>query len=463
MKKESNPSNTAREYFQKGINALEKKNYDYAIEMLLQVVQENPFFFEARHELHRAEYEKHSNQPPSLVSLILTKVNNLIPLMMAIYYEGTKNHEKAIAFYEDLLRYDLCNKRYLNKIYSLALKCGWHDVAIVALESLYILNKSNPEIAQNLGRLYRDKEDVQKASFYFKRALEIDPHNQKLSKSLKDLEALHTIQSGKWDQTSGYREKLRDDDQAQSLEKANIMIDNEGVSQEELASRKAAVDQNPDDLTKWLELIDFYIDSDLLNNAHETITRAREKFPDAAEIKDKVSLYNKHFYLANINTLKDSLKEDPDNATLQQKLKELQISLAKTNVTQLQKKTQLYPNDLSLKFELGLAYFDLNNFDEAITEFQQAIKDPALSVRALNKLGLSFHAKSMYDLAILQFNKALEKVPGMNQTSKDIIYNLGISLEAMGKRDDALTQYKKIYEADISYRDIAKKIEGFYK
>ena len=99
MKQESQPSKTVKEYFQKGVNALEKKNYDYAIEMLLQVVQEDPFYFEARQELHRAEYEKYSNQPPTLVSLILVKVNNLIPLRMAVYYESVKNCEKAIAFY----------------------------------------------------------------------------------------------------------------------------------------------------------------------------------------------------------------------------------------------------------------------------------------------------------------------------------------------------------------------------
>jgi hypothetical protein len=38
-----------------------------------------------------------------------------------------------------------------------------------------------------------------------------------------------------------------------------------------------------------------------------------------------------------------------------------------------------------------------------------------------------------------------------------------MSFEAMGKRDEALTQYKKIYEADISYRDVAQKIEQFYQ
>jgi tetratricopeptide (TPR) repeat protein len=292
MEKEIKASKALREYFQKGVNALEKKNYDYAIEMLLQVVQEEPSYSEARHELHRAEYEKYSHQPPSLVALILIKVNNLIPLIMAYYYESVKKFEKAIAFYEDLLRYDLCNQRYLNKIYSLALKAEYPDIAIIALESMYRLNKNKSEIAQNLGRLYRDKGDIQKATFFFKRAIEIDPHNQKLTKAFKDLEALHTIHSGGWDKKDSYRSKLKDEETTQSLEKTNRLIDSTGVSEAELSKREAALAKNPELLPTWLELIDFCLESGLLKKAHEKIAQAQKNFPNTDELKERVNAYN---------------------------------------------------------------------------------------------------------------------------------------------------------------------------
>jgi tetratricopeptide (TPR) repeat protein len=462
MKNESNQSRTIKEYFQKGVSALEKKNYDYAIEMLLQVVQEDPFFFEARQELHRAEHEKRINNPPSLVSLFLIKINNAIPYMMALYYEASKDYEKAIAFYEDLLRYDLGNKRYLNKIYALALKSAWTDVAIVALESLFMLDNKNAEISQNLGRLYRDKEEIKKASFYFKKALELDPHNQKISKSLKDLEALHTIQAGGWDQASGYRSILKDENSAVSLEKESILLNKGLVSDETIQKMEHTVIENPNDPLIWSNLINFYLETDLLKKAHETIVTAQKKFPDSERIKESVSQYNKQFYTAELKRLKEALRSKPNDTEITKKIADYEINLAKVSVSILKKKTEFYPNDLSLKYELGEAEYNLKMYDEAISEFQQAVKDPALSIKALNKLGLSFHAKKMFDLAVLQFNKALEKVPGINETSKDIIYNLGTSFESMGKRDEALTQFKKIYEADISYRDVAHKIEKFY-
>ena len=77
-------SRAVDEYYQKGISALEKKNYDYAIAMLLQIVLENPLFSEARKKLHQAEREKHAEHPPSLFALIFIKINTIIPLILAL-------------------------------------------------------------------------------------------------------------------------------------------------------------------------------------------------------------------------------------------------------------------------------------------------------------------------------------------------------------------------------------------
>ncbi len=70
----------------------------------------------------------------------------------------------------------------------------------------------------------------------------------------------------------------------------------------------------------------------------------------------------------------------------------------------------------------------------------------------------------MVDMAIKQFQKALGINPGiMDNEAKQIHYRLGLLYEKMGERDQALSEYKKIYEVDISYKDIAQKIEAAYK
>ena len=119
--------------------------------------------------------------------------------------------------------------------------------------------------------------------------------------------------------------------------------------------------------------------------------------------------------------------------------------------------------DLFLHYQLGELLFRNNNLDEAIVELQQAIQHPRRRVSALNKLGLCFKKKKMPDLAAAQFEKALEDEDLAGEEGKELLYNLGSVLEDMQKPEKAFEAYKKIYEADIGYRDVARKVEEFYK
>jgi hypothetical protein len=40
---------------------------------------------------------------------------------------------------------------------------------------------------------------------------------------------------------------------------------------------------------------------------------------------------------------------------------------------------------------------------------------------------------------------------------------LGCVLEKMGKREEAIEQFKIIYEQDIGYKDVAAKVDAYYQ
>lgn len=456
-------SRTVQDYYQKGISALEKKNYDYAIEMLLQVVQEEPRFFEARKELHRAELAKHELNPPSLVSLALVKFANLIPLSLALIYEAQKNYEKAIAFYEEMLKHELANTSYLKKIYKCALKNEWPEVAVVALESLYALKPDNADVPRILGELYRDLQDVEKATHYLKKSLETNPHDQKVSKMLKDIEALRTIKTGGWDQRGSYRSKIKNEHEARDLESATRLTFAQDTQYRELETLKQQIANSTAPIETYCNLIDGLLAAENNAEAESFLKQARERYPDNPVLEEKERQLKLNILKRNIHILEEKLQANPHDLDIQERLEKNKKQLAQHTRSELEDKVARYPNDLGLKYELGFTYYTLGEYDKAISEFQQAIKDPGISTKALNQLGLAFHSKGMYDLATVQFRKALEKFSGVTNISKEFIYNLGTTLEAMGKKEEAIAEYKKIYEVDIAYRDVAKKIEGFYK
>ncbi len=70
--------------------------------------------------------------------------------------------------------------------------------------------------------------------------------------------------------------------------------------------------------------------------------------------------------------------------------------------------------------------------------------------------------RGMYDVALSQFEKAMEGKAVFDDQKKEIVYLLASVYEQQGKHELAEAHYKSIYEVDISYRDVAEKVEGGY-
>jgi tetratricopeptide (TPR) repeat protein len=84
-------------------------------------------------------------------------------------------------------------------------------------------------------------------------------------------------------------------------------------------------------------------------------------------------------------------------------------------------------------------------------------------LRALSYLGLCFMHKGLPELAVSRFREALARVEGFTETSKELLYNLGSAYEQMGKKEEARAQYEKVYERDITFRNVKAKLETLYK
>ena len=88
--------------------------------------------------------------------------------------------------------------------------------------------------------------------------------------------------------------------------------------------------------------------------------------------------------------------------------------------------------------------------------------NPALRIQSMTYLGHCFSRRNMNDLAARTFQTAIKEKLTFDDEKKDLIYSLGSVLEKMGKRDEAIEQFKQIYESDISYRDVAAKVDAYY-
>ena len=121
-----------------------------------------------------------------------------------------------------------------------------------------------------------------------------------------------------------------------------------------------------------------------------------------------------------------------------------------------------YPTDLTLRFEMGQLYFQAGKIGEAVQEFQKAQQNAHKRIAAMSLLAQCFAKRKMFDLAADKLQDAIKEKPAFDEEKKDLIYNLGLVLETMGKKQEAFEQFKIIYKDDGGYRDVTAKVEAYY-
>jgi tetratricopeptide (TPR) repeat protein len=120
--------------------------------------------------------------------------------------------------------------------------------------------------------------------------------------------------------------------------------------------------------------------------------------------------------------------------------------------------------DYETHYSLGLAYKDMDLFDDAIEQFQMAYRmatiedEESKSVQCCNMLGVCFKSKNMAKLAIMWFQRGLT-VPNRTEDEYQALrYDIGLCYEEMGDSNKAMETFMEVYGIDVNYRQVAEKL-----
>ncbi|MDP2689132.1 MAG: tetratricopeptide repeat protein [Deltaproteobacteria bacterium] len=123
--------------------------------------------------------------------------------------------------------------------------------------------------------------------------------------------------------------------------------------------------------------------------------------------------------------------------------------------------TQLSKEDTETHYNLGIAYMEMELYDEAGKEFKIALKDPRLEGDCYARLGLCAMAESRPDEAIVYYLKGL-KVEGKTEEERNgMMYELALAYEAAGDTDEAFQLFTSIHDLDPDFREVEKKLSAF--
>jgi tetratricopeptide (TPR) repeat protein len=114
--------------------------------------------------------------------------------------------------------------------------------------------------------------------------------------------------------------------------------------------------------------------------------------------------------------------------------------------------------DYQSHYDLGVAFKEMGLVDEAIAEFQKALKAPSNRLPTYEALGQCFIEKEQYAIASTVLARALGEGGYSDEELIGVLYLCGRAAQALNHPEEALGYYQRVFVVDIEFRDVVERI-----
>jgi predicted Zn-dependent protease len=436
--------------WKRGLLSIEQKNWEYAVSLLLPIVKEVPYFMEGRKALRGAEGEAAGGGKK-----------------FSFGFKGTSKKDplEAIAeIEENVFQKDPYNVAANQQMFEMALKLGFPELAAFALETICKGQPNNTKAMHTLADHFMAHDEPGKASKVYADILKIDPKDLNAAKGEKDAAARNSIKTQGWG-TGNIKDSQKDNKESNLLE----MLNKQGRTPEQTESLLAhfieEYNKDQTNINHVKSMAQLYEELDQTDNALSFYEYALTLNPGDVALQRRTELIREKAQDMYIQQMAAHIEAYPDDPEIEQRraeLAEVRKQRAQGAITESKARVERNPTDKALRFDLGQAYFNAGLFTEAIPELQQAKSNPNIRIKAILMLGRCFEKKNMNDLSFSALSEAAKELVVMDNIKKEILYELALVSEKMGKQEQYLEALKEIYNADYGYRDVAKRVESSY-
>ncbi len=448
-----------RDLVLKAESAMEVRNWGYALTLLQAVVAKEPGFLEGRRRLRLAAIKENEGKRGLKMGGEGIKV-------MKLQSHLKKDPLKVIADLErEVLATDPLSASGNELLHEAAVALGLNATAGFALQTVIDGDPSNIKFYHKLGDFYLDRGFFDEAAKVFGMIVEKDRSDLEATKKYKDATARGSIASQKWDSGGDWRDLLKDKDQAKNLESEGraAMTPEMLAAQAEALLAQYSADQNNLEVSKKLaqtyeQLEDFQTSLQFYEWALHLSNNDPSLEKKVASIRETVTKN----YLEQLRKFVEENPDHPDIEQYRQQLADSEKNQMDTLIAESKERVDRNPTDNELRYELGSRLYKAGQYRDAIQHLQMAKRSPNLRIKVMNYLGQCYSNMGMNDLAIGQLEEAIGEITGIDDTKKELLYNVGLLYEKLGNKEKYLDALKQIYAADYGYKDVAQRVETSY-
>ena len=453
-------SRDVRAIFQKGNDALVRENYDYAVDLLTQVLDKEPAFYEGRKALRLAQIRKAGDGGGFFKKALRSAGSS--PLVAKGQIALRRNPTEALSIGEQILNGDPNSSAGHRLIAEAATALEMPRTAVMSYDILFKNSPRDKNIGIPYANMLAEIGEAKTAERILMEMSRMLPNDPDLHQALKDLSARKTLHEGGYDAATGkeggYRDILKNPEEAKSLEQANRVQKTEDQAQNLISEYETRLKTEPNNVRLLRNIAELYTEKkkfDLALQFYEKIKGTEAGASDATIDAAIAQTKTRQF---------DFQKEQLDATAPDYTDRVAQINAEKEayRIAECQKRVDRNPTDLAIRYEMGVLYFNAGKVTEAIAEFQKSKNNPNREIPSMNFLGQCFAKRKMYPLAATTLQEAIKKKQVFDEEKKDLIYNLGVVLEAMDKHGEAIQQFEQIYAVDAGYKDVGPRMDKHY-
>jgi tetratricopeptide (TPR) repeat protein len=449
----------------KAVEAMQRENTDYAIALFCEILEKEPALFECRKALRAAQARKAGATSTGFFKKMWSGAGSSPQVAKAKMVMG-KNPGEAMAIAEQILNADPHNSSAHRIIVDAAQALELPRTAAMSYEVLVSQSPKDRKLAIEYAGALAASGDIKPAEQNRCEKILMDllrenPQDGDLNQALKNISARKTLDQGGYaaleDGNGSYRDILRNKTEAASLEQEKRVVKSEDTTERLIGEYEARLRAEPNNLKLVRSLAELFTQKKQFDRALEYYERIKsagmgnDPSLDTAIANTIVRRFDHQ--IAALNPL------DADHAGQVVAIEEEKLAF---QLAECQKRVEKFPADLAIRFEMGSLYFQSGKISEAIQELQKAQGNPHKRLAAMSLLAQCFARRKMFDLAARTLQNAIKEKVVFDDEKKDLVYNLGCVLESMGKKEEAVEQFKIIYETDIGYRDVAARVDAYY-
>lgn len=436
-------------------------NPTHALEIYSAILKQSPGCLELRKKL-RALQLRNLKVSSSGISGLLTKVTSA-PFMFRA--KGDKDPRETISKAEELIDKFPANVIAHQMLAEASSSLGLQGTVVFAYETIQKIQPKDIKNLKDLGNAYIEAGNTELAIATANTIKQINSNDGEAEDMLKRASVAVAMNKGKWEESEDFRSQLKDEKETQSLEQASKDINDSKSLEDLIRQTYEKVVQEPENLNHYRQLSDYYQRYGDLKHAIAWVQEARKQEGGQGDVslEEKERQLTVEYFDQSIEAWENSCNQNPEDENAKASLDQAVHQKKEYERGQLESLVQRYPNDYGYRYELGLLLFENGSYDDALPHFQLAQRNAKVRLDAILHLGRSYSRKGFHDLAVEQFSSLKNEIQIMDDRKKEAIYELGCCFEAMGSPEKAIEEYKLVYSADISFRDVSQKINAFYE